>query len=362
LRKELGREKNGNPVFARAWKGFEGQKAITTIKNISYQVSKHGLLKPVAHLEPVELDGVTVSNVTLINAKFIKNNHIGIGSEVVIIRSGQVIPKVIEVIKAKDALIPDKCPSCNQNVIWNENEVELVCRNHNKCPEQRIQKIVAFFSIMEVENLREGIIRQLFQSGYNSIEKILKMSRDDFAALENFKEKRATVIFNSIHSKMKDVALEKIMHASSLFEGLGSKKLVFLNIYDNKTKKPNIEEIVAIDGFSDRSAEVFINNFDAFWEFVKDLPIKIADRKKRKASGRKLKSVNVCFSGFRNKDLESLLENNGGTVSSSVTKNTSHLVIKKRGSGSSKEKKAKHLGIKIFELDEFEKYLDELLK
>ena len=208
LRNALGREKNGNPIFARAWKGFEANKKTTILLDINWQVSKHGLYKPVGKLQPIELDGVTVSNVTLINARFIKENSIGIGSKVEIIRSGQVIPKITQVLQEADPNLPTHCYSCKTLLTWNENEVELCCANPN-CPEQRLQKIIAFFTILEVENLAQGIIEQLYHNGYDSVEKVLKMTAQDFEALDSFKEKKSIKIYKAIQEKTQNVPLEK---------------------------------------------------------------------------------------------------------------------------------------------------------
>lgn len=361
LRMELGRERSGNPVYARAWKGFSETQKTSTIRNIRYQVSKHGLLKPVAEIDPIELDGVTVSNVTLINGKYIKESELGIGAKVGVIRSGQVIPKIVEIIETVEVDLPKNCPSCNNEIKWNENGVEIFCDNHQACKAQILQKNIAFFEILEVENFASGIIEQLYDNGYDSIAKILKMSQGDFEALDSFKEKKATKIHQAIQEKIKEIPLHKLQHATSIFEGLGSKKLLLLNQFDDSSKKPSLEEIVAIDGFSEKSAQIYLNSFDAFWDFVKDLPITIAKPEIKELNSEKLIEYAVCFSGVRNKELQKIIEDNGGKIASGVSKKTSHLVMKEIGSGSSKEQKAEKLEIPIFTLEDFEKHVSEVL-
>ncbi len=353
LRSSLGRERNGNPVYARAWKGFREEEKITKIREIVYQISKYGLLKPVARVEPVELDGAVVSNVTLINARYMRENGIGVGSLISIIRSGQVIPKVVRVIERTGDNLPLKCPSCGALLQWNESNVELKCSDSRNCIEQKIQKVIAFFEIMEVDNLSDGIVRQLFNSGHDSIKKILELSIEDFERLENFKERKAGVIYNSIHSRMKNARLEKIMHASSLFEGLGSKKLILLSRYNSPEIKPDREEILGIEGFSDKSADIFIEGYKAFWAFIAELPITIA-REEVSLKSEKLKDFRVCFSGVRSKELEKTITDNGGKIVNGVSGKTTYLVVKEKGSGSSKEKKALDNNIQIATIGEFE--------
>jgi DNA ligase (NAD+) len=355
LRKNLGREKNGNPVYARAWKGFQEEARTTTVEKIDWQISKHGLLKPVGRISPVELDGVTVSNVTLINARFVADNKLGKGSEVKVIRSGQVIPKVIAVLKGSRSRLPSKCPACKTSLEWNQNDIELLCPNI-ECPERQVQQLVAFFTILEVENLAEGVVRQLYEAGYKTVASILELSVEELASLDGFQERKAGNIHSAIRDKLTDIPLEQLMHATSIFPGLGRKKLALLRQFDAPEKCPNVETVREIDGFQEKTANVFVANFPRFWEFIRDLPVTIAGSKQTSSS---LDGWNVVFSGVRRADLESLLEEHGGRSSGSVSKKTSHLVMKSKGSGSSKEKKAESLDIPILTEQEFESLLSE---
>ena len=359
LRLDLGREKNGNPVYARAWKGYTAKTQATIIRDISWQVSKFGLLKPVAHLVPVELDGVTVSNVTLVHAKNVMDEKLGIGANVTLIRSGQVIPKIVSVNESKEPVLPNLCPSCDTPVSWNENKIELVCENKISCPEQQIQKMIAFFQILGVENMAVGIIRQFYNHGYDTVQKILKLTPGEMESLEGYQVKRANLIYQSIHEKMKDVPLEIIRHASSIFEGLGSKKLALLNSFNSIDQIPKIEDLVKIEGFSEISAKIFIQGYAKFWEFAATLPTNIKFSSELVPTGNKLADFQVCFSGIRSKNLEQIITENGGKVVGSVSKKTSYLVMKDVGSNSSKEKKALSIGVLVMTLKEFELKLKE---
>jgi NAD-dependent DNA ligase len=361
LRRQLGRETNGNPVYARAWKGFGAQMQISTVQGIDYQVSKYGLLKPVARIAPVQLDGVTVSNVTLNNARFVQDLGLGIGAQVQVIRSGQVIPKIVGVVQAAAVDLPQICPSCSEKVAFNDNNIELVCANTLGCKAQKLQKIIAFFTILEVENFAEGIVEQLYNNGYDSIAKILALTPADFIKLDSFKERKSEKIYQAIKEKMNNVPLEKLRHASSIFEGLGSKKLVLLNHYDQSDMVASLEEIKKIEGFSDTSAQVFVENDPLFWAFMQNLPITIAVAQEKTFLSQKLAAVAVCFSGFRDAELEQLVEKNGGRVVGTVSKNTTHLVMKEVGTGSSKEKNAQKLNVAVMQKFDFQAFVNDLL-
>lgn len=361
LRKQLGRETNGNPLYARAWKGFGSMERISEIQGIDYQISKFGLLKPVARIAPIELDGVTVSNVTLNNARFVASLGLGVGAKVNVIRSGQVIPKIVGVVQEATVELPETCPSCGEKVAFNANEIELICKNSEGCKAQKLQKMIAFFSILEVENLAEATIEQLYDNGYDSIAKIMALEPADFVKLESFQQRKSEKIYNAIREKTQNVSLEKLQHATSIFEGLGSKKLALLRHYNKKDMAVSLEEILKIDGFSDTSAQIFIKNYAQFWAFIKDLPITIAETVITQNESEALAAISVCFSGFRDAELEVEVTKNGGKILGSVSKNTTHLVMKEVGTGSTKEKSAQKLGVVVMQKADFEAYITELL-
>src|ERR1035437_1283644 len=268
LRTKLGREtSSNNPCYARAYKGAFEQVKETEVIGISWNISKQGLLKPVLHVKPIELDGVTVSNVTANNAKFVKDNGIGIGAKVKIKRSGMVIPFIVEVTKVVKFVIP---VIVGVDIDWNDAGIELITLTETD--EQKLKQLVSFFEILEVKNVSEGIIKQLWEAGYTSVKEILDLKPQLLEQLEGFGKRKAIIVYNAIQDKMKNVELSKLQHATGLFKGLGSKKLVLLEHFE---KKPSVNDIVSIDGFAETSAEAYLEGWDKFYAFIKDLPISI---------------------------------------------------------------------------------------
>ena len=349
IRKSLGRERNNNPAYARAFKNPEwSAKLKTTILDIEWNISKQGYLKPVAILDPIDLDGVTVSRVTLNNAKFAKDNDLGVGSEVVIIRSGMVIPKIVEVVKATGF----KLPEIGLDVFWNDNGVELCVANTD---EQQMKKIISFFEILSTDNVSEGVIKQLYEAGFKSVRAILDLTKNDFEKIDRFGKRKAEIVFNSIKKATTNVSLSKLMHASNLFVGLGSKKLELLIHFK---EKPSFEDIIKVEGFSDISAKAYLDNYDNFYEFIKDLPVTIEKEKEKTTSvGNDLSGLVFVFTGIRMKNEEDILISRGATIGGSVSKNTTHLVCKDANSGSAKLEKAKSMGVKIMGVDELLSFL-----
>ena len=358
IRKSLGRERNNNPAYMRAYKNPDWSViAETEIVDVEWNISKQGYIKPVAILNPVELDGVTVSRVTLNNAKFAKDNDLGIGSKVKILRSGMVIPKIVGIVKATGFKLPEIKGSV---VFWNANGVELCVSNTN---EQEIKKIISFFEILKTENVSEGVVKQLYDAGFKTVKAILDLSKNDFEKIDRFGKRKAEIVYNSIKKSITNVELAKLMHASNLFNNLGSKKLELLIHF---TSKPSYNDILAIKGFSDISAKNFLDGYDKFYEFIKDLPIIINSNKEEESKNKTntmnkndLTGMSVLFTGVRRQDLVDEIESRGGKNLSAISKNVTHLICKDKSSTSSKMIKAKELGITIMSVEELEEFLIE---
>ena len=351
LQDNLGREtSSNNPVWARAFKhpSFE-QSAETDIIGISWNISKQGLLKPILHINPVKLDGVTVSNVTGNNARFVKDLGLGVGAKVVVKRSGMVIPIIADVITPVEFVQPT---IDGVEVDWNENGIELITLTETD--DQRLKKIVAFFEILEADNVSEGVITQLWDAGYKTIKDILNLKISDLEKIDRFGKRKAQIVYNSIQKSVTGVQLSKLQHATGIFKGLGSKKLVLLEDF---TTKPTINQVMSIEGFAEVSAKSYIESYDIFFDFVKDLPVTISEKVEVSKVGTDLDGKNFVFTGVRRPDLESVIESRGGKISGSVSKNTTHLVMKAVGSGSSKEKKAIELGVEVITVEQLEKLL-----
>lgn len=353
LQAKIGRERNGNPAFARAYKGDFEQVKETTVTGIKWQISKKGLVKPVIQIEPTRLDGATVTNVTGNNAKFMLENGIGIGTKMSVKRSGMVIPKVVEVLNATGFDIDQVKEATGVDVDWNDNGVELVTTEETD--EQKVMFLTSFFKILGVDNVSEGTCQMLFDAGFKTVKDILSASQSDFEAIDRFGSRKAEIVYTEIQSKMKGVELSKLQHASGCFENLGSKKLVLLEHLDNPTAK----EIVSIDGFSGTSAGAYLKGLEKYNEFIADLGdlVTVKATEKVEASSDELAGNVYVFTGVRAKDVEAIIVDKGGKMASGVSAKITHLVMKATGSGSSKEKKAEAINadggnIKIMTLDE----------
>jgi NAD-dependent DNA ligase len=359
VQSEMGKETNSlNPSFARAWKPESVNQKTTSVRGVRWQVSKAGYLKPVVEVDPVEVGGVTISNVTGNNAKYIAENNITTGTVVTIIRSGDVIPKIIKVLTTEESnVLPSQCPCCsNTNLYWSETNTELICGN-KQCRDRVVSSLVHFFETMEIDDIREGTINQLYIEGYDTVEKICAMEVEDFMRLGGFQRSKAENCYNAIRSK-NIIDLEVLQHASNLFEGLGSRKLKLLRNFNSPNNVPTRSEVLSVEGYSDKSADVYFENISEFWELQQKLPFKL--KQINEVSGGILEGKSFVFTGFRDKELQERIELMGGKIASGVSKKTSYLVCSAKGSGTTKEAKALELGAIILDRSECIKMLAEL--
>lgn len=405
LRKKLGRERNNNPAYARAFKNPDwATKNITKYRGIEWNLSKTKALKPVVLVEPFDVDGVTVSRVTGYNAKFIKDSEIGVGSELEIIRSGAVIPKIIGVTKIGLVSLPTICPSCDNDLEWNENLVDLICTNKN-CGEIKFQKLAFFFVRFKITGFAEKTIKKFYDAGYDTVGKILAMSMNDIQSIEGMGNLSATKLLKEFDAKIKQAPFEVIGHASGCFENIGSRKLKMivdgikegpkfkmtknvahyeafvraiermdLSLISNmlgfdEVRKEVVLHLNNIKGMSDKTSENFLDGIVCFHKFMEDLDVQISDKPivqevkiETENNDNNMKKVDLTgrefvFTGFRDAELKSFIESCGGSVKDGITKKTTDLLTKNADSTSAKAVKAKSIGANVSQVDDFKNSL-----
>lgn len=361
LRKKLGRLPNMNPKYAIAYKNPDwAEREITIVREVRWQISKDGRLAPVVIIDPVDLCGATISRCTAYNARYIQDKNIKPGSEIVICRSGDVIPKHLKTLSSPiGPTLPSKCPCCGKQLTV--DKIDLICSN-KECEDRMLSQCVYFFSTLGFEEFRENTIRKIFKHGENTPYKILSLTKEDMsqiAGLGIVLIKTLTRQFEDL--KKKGVSFAKMLTACNIFEGTMAEKtcqkiLDGLKLYtkediDNLNLDP--EEIASkVEGIGLFTAANFMTGIRD-WVKIENLystiPITKYGVEEKVIEGQ----MTVVFTGFRDKKLEDRLIEMGHKIGSSVSKKTTCLIVKQRGSNSTKEQKAESLNIPIFTLDEF---------
>lgn len=348
------RNTDGNPEYAFAFKDIlEDQITQSTIIKIEWNISKNGYLNPTVIIEPVCIGGVEIKRVSAHNAKYVVDNKLGVGAILEIIRSGDVIPYIQKVIKP--ALKTDLPKG---TWYWNETEVDIIS-NDIESDELKIKNLQFFFSTLNTKGMGKKNVEKIYNSGLNTIEKILKAKETDLLKIEGFKEKTSSNLILAIKESLTNVNLAKLIAASNaLGEGIGELRLKqVLNTYPNLitdykkwSKKEFIDKIKELEGWEDKTSSVLVNNFDEFIKFYNKIKSYITLEKKIEIKQSKLTGLTVVLTGFRDNDLQEKLEAIGVKISSSVSKNTDYLVVKDKDTineGTGKVQKAQDAGVKI---------------
>lgn len=360
---------SGNPNYAIAYK-MVTDSCETIVEDVLWAPSRYSTLKPRIQIKPVELCGVTIRYVTGSNAKFIKDNKINVGSRVLVIRAGEIIPKIEGVITHSNE---GKMPETPYR--WNETGVDIISDYNEDDLDITVQRLVFFFSTLGVKQIAEGVVKKLVTHGYSDVFKIMEMTEDDFMKIPTFEKKMS----QKLHKSLRDVSTEPIdmsiiMSASGIFgQGLGVKKLKTLitAIPTILTKTPTKVEIEKVNGFSDKTSTKILEGLEKFKDFYdkfsKYLNPQITEqveetdsifteeeiRMTKEVNGisTRLKGQIFAFTNFRDKELEKRIVDAGGEIGESVTKKTTCLVVPDGSSGlvSGKISKARQYGVQIKE-------------
>ena len=358
-----------HPKWAIAYK-FKAKQAKTRLIKVIFQVGRTGAITPVGKLEPVEIGGVIVSSVSLINEDFIKEKDIRIGDLVIVERAGDVIPYVVGVDKSarkgdeKPIEFPKNCPSCGSPVVKLPYEAVYRCININ-CPAQVLERLIYFASkdAMDIKGLGEATIRRFYKLGFlKSIPDIFRLPYDEIIKLEGFGRK-------SVENLKKSIEEAKNRPIHRLITGLGIR---YVGKTTAKTLAKHIKCVEDLKNWSiedleklpDIGYKVATSIYDFFHneenlkiiKELKDLGVKTCkDENEEGKTLDILKGLTFVFTGALSccsrEEAKKLVEKLGGKVSNSVSKKTSYVVVGENPG--SKYEKAKKLGVKILDEKDF---------
>lgn len=351
---------------------FSLEEAVTILRGVDWSVNG-GTYTPVAVFDEVELNGTKVQRASLANPDTMKALGVKIGCKVVVVKRGEIIPKIESVIH-EDALcespvvFPDKCECCGSKLI--DNGSRLYCPN-KKCSKRILHQLLKWVQVADIRDLGETLVTQLFEKGkVQSISDLYKLSAEDLTPFFLNEE--------SLAAEKKSLGAEKV--AASIqnhrkmslavfvagfdIEGIGEttvEKLVAAGFNTlNALLNMTVEQASAVYGFAEILAKTAVDGLNEnalemrflaenFVEIVQDSPGKLVGK-------------SFCFTGelhsMKRNDAEALVKANGGTCKSSVTKDLSYLVTNDVSSGSSKNQKAVKFGIPVINEEQFIKMLE----
>lgn len=354
------------PKWAIAYK-FAPLEVTSVIRDVIWQVGRTGKVTPLALLDPVELAGATVSRATLNNWDDIQRKKVGINALVFVRRSNEVIPEILGLAQKpenfREIEKPEICPSCGTKLV-KRGAVNIYCPNYEHCPEQLKERIIHFCSrdAMDIEGIRDKTIDTFYNKlNIRTVSDLYKLKPDDLIELEKFKDKKTNNLIQSIQKS-------KNVHFANFIYALGIANVGIKTAKDLAKKYGSFEDLrnaTAEDLSSIRDiGGIVANSIREYFEidfnkkilnelFEAGLKIRYPDKKKME---------NGIFTGktfvltgtlptLKREEATKMIEDNGGKVSSSVSKETDYLLM--GADAGSKYEKAKGLGTKIVEEEEF---------
>lgn len=353
-------------AFAFKWKDEIKE---TTLREIEWSPSRTGLINPVAIFDPVELEGTTVSRASVHNVSILKELQLGIGDKIQVYKANMIIPQIAENLTRSGNLeIPHSCPVCQKEArILKTNEVEsLYCMNPD-CQAKKIKSFTLFVSrdAMNIDGLSEATLEKFILKGFiKDFGDVFEISRykDQIVEMEGFGEKSYENLIASLENA-KHTTLPRVLYSLGIANiGLANAKVICREFgYDvEKLIHASAEEINAIEGIGPVIAKAFTDyfsneeNLKKFHHLMSHLELEEVQKEENQTFAGKQFVITGSVVHFANRSqLKEFIEQRGGKVTGSVTSKTDYLINNDTASNSSKNKKAKELGIPILSEEDF---------
>lgn len=360
------------PRNALAFK-WQDETAVTTLRDIEWSPSRTGLINPVAIFDTVELEGTNVSRASLHNISIMEDLKIGIGDKIKVFKANMIIPQVEEnLTKSNTFKTPSKCPVCgSKTIIKNNDGVKTLFCDNPDCAIKNIKGFENFVSrnCMNIEGISIATIETFIEMGfikeYADLYKLDK-HKDKIVSLDGFGEKSYNNLIDAVN-KSRDTECYRVINSLGILGiGAANAKILSKHFEDDigKLRKADIDELTEIDEIGPILAKSIKDYFSdkKNIKIVDDLLDEVSIKKIKKKGNLKLDGMTFVITGslenYENRDeLVKVIEDNGGKSSSSVSKNTTYLINNDVNSNSSKNKKAKELGVKIISEADFEKLI-----
>ncbi len=374
---EYGRSLGRTAKFPRDAIAFKWQDEIkeTKLIKIEWSPSRTGLINPVAVFEPVELEGTTVKRASVHNVSIVKELELGIGDTLTVYKANMIIPQIADnLTRSGSAEIPGTCPAClGKTEIRRLNDTEaLYCVNPD-CPAKKIKQFSLFVSrdAMKIDGFSEATLEKFIDEGYiHEFADIFRLSkyREELCKLDGFGEKSYDNLMKSIDAA-RTVQLPRLIYSLGILNvGLSNAKIICREFdYDiEKLRHADVEQLSSIDKVGEVIARSFVDYFAdekhnrELDELLKELTIEASeiDSSNEEINGKTF-VITGSLEHFENRNaLKELIESKGGKVSGSVSAKTDYLINNDITSNSSKNKKAKELGIRIITEKDFETLLN----
>ena len=349
----------------------------TVFLDVEWSASRTGLINPVAIFEPVEIEGTTVSRASLHNVSILESYQLGVGDTITVYKANMIIPQLADNLTRSNTLkIPEVCPVCHKKaVIKKENEIKVLMCANEECPAKKIKAFAHFVSrdAMNIDGLSEATLEKFIQNGFlKTLSDLytLEQYQEEIVTLEGFGQRSYDKLIQAI-ANSRQVRMANFLYSLGVANvGLSNAKLLCRHFrYDwDAMTSASVEELTEVEGIGELIATAFVSYFsdDMRRKVVSDLLQYIAFEPEEVLAETQLLLQDKVFvvtgslNQYANRNaIKEEIERLGGKVAGSVSSKTSYLINNDIASNSSKNKKAKDLGIPIITEEDFIKMLNE---
>ena len=360
------------PRNALAFK-WEDEEEKTILREVEWSPSRTGLINPVAIFDPVELEGTVVSRASLHNISYLEDLKLGIGDEITVYKANMIIPQIGENLTKSGKLpIPEHCPACHEEtkIVQDKEAKMLYCENPH-CPAKRIKQFALFVSrdALNIEGLSEMTLEKFIGKGF--IQEFpdlfsLEEHKEEIITMEGFGQKSYDKLIENAE-KARQTSLARLLYGLGI-GGIGASNARVLSeaFHEDaeELSRAELSEVVSIKGIGPILGESIVRYFKEeencrlFRKLLSILHLHREEKAENTALSGKVFVITGSLVHFQNrKELEEEIRKAGASTASSVSKNTSYLINNDKNSTSSKNKKAKELGIPILSEEDFLKLL-----
>ena len=363
-----------NPEYAKAFKmTLEEQLRKTKVTNVDWNITRHGRYFPVAIFESVYVDGVRLHRASAHNAAHVLDWHMGKGTQMVVTRSGDVIPTIKDV--TVDEKISPLLPGDEYKWYWSSSGKDILLEDIEGNPNVQIKRITYFFTTIQTPQLGEGRVRRLYEAGMKTLQSITSAKKSDFQKIKGFGPKLSTIIYDNIHNTMRKTRMDRYFEAITTFKtSIGRKTLktdiryypgvltaTGPEITTHLSKKEN-----KIPGIGPAKTTGLAEAVPKFREILMDLDkedikyaLKFPEQRltqlKKSGYNPKIKGKTFVTTGFISHpdyDLEDYIWDHWGELSSTVTSDTTAVISANVANITSKMLKANELGVPVYTIEE----------
>ena len=368
---EYGRSLGTTAKFPRDSIAFKWEDELMTTRllYIEWSASRTGQINPIAVFEPVELEGTTVSRASVHNVSILKELKLGEGDEITVYKANMIIPQIAENLTKSDTVkIPDVCPVCgNRTVLRQDEQAQVLFCPNEKCLAKQIKSLTHFVSrnAMDIEGISEATIEKFVDLGYiGQLADIFRISkyRDRIVEMEGFGEKSYENLIDSVEKARKTSPARFLYSLGISGIGAANAKLIAKAAGGDWDRMQNltVEELTSIEGIGQVMAENYTaffsdpENTDKVGQLLNEIEFETEQTEVSDQLAGKTFVITGSLNHFDNRDaLKEYIESLGGKTSGSVSGKTSYLINNDINSGSSKNKKAKELGVEIITEETF---------